>query len=100
MVNTAFEEMLPPFCDGTQPPSPSRTGPRYYVSSITGYSGDGGNDSRLGTVYQVCDARYCCAQVYETQSRSGAEYVCAEANAGKRTYLSKAISARRRRATT
>ena len=63
MVNAAFEEMLPPFCDGTQPPSP-RTGPRFYVSELDGYSRlrVSGHARPMLTV-SVLDSAYNCEEI-------------------------------------
>lgn len=36
-MSAAFEEMLPPRCDGTQPPT-RRTGPRFAVVETEGYA--------------------------------------------------------------
>lgn len=76
MVSAAFEEMLPPFCDGTQPPSP-RTGPRFYVTSLTGYAPD---NWRPATSYQVIDSACGFRLVRETWGRKTAERCAARLN--------------------
>lgn len=78
-MSAQFEEMAPPLCDGSQPPS-SRTGPRFYVTSLTGYSGEGGNDSHEATVYQVIDSALGFALVSQRYTRRAAEGDAARLN--------------------
>lgn len=60
---------------------------RFYVTSLTGWSGDGGNGSRWGTSYQVLDTHYCRRLMFETTKRSAAERVAADLNEGRIGYL-------------
>lgn len=80
MVTGAFEEMAPPLCDGSQPPSP-RTGPRFYVTSVSGFGGNGGNDSHPITSWQVIDSALAFALVYEAQNERTATRIAAKLNA-------------------
>lgn len=61
---------------------------RFRVTSVTGYSGNGGNHSRLATVWQVLDTALCYRIVAEYKgptrggsSRERAEQLAARLNA-------------------
>lgn len=62
--------------------------PRFKVSSVTGYGGDGGNNARVATVYSVLDRSSCHRQVFSTLQESVAVTIAAEMNAGDGDSLS------------
>lgn len=77
LTSQSFEEMYEPFCDGTQPPTRQRSGPRYYVTSLTGYAPD---SWRPATTYQVIDSACGFNLVRETWGRKTAERCAARLN--------------------
>jgi len=58
------------------------TEPRFVVTSVTGYSGDGGNPARPATIYQVLDRPHNYALVLETAVKRAAERCAVAMNAG------------------
>lgn len=79
LTSQSFEEMCEPFCDGTQPPAP-RSGPRYYVTSITGFNE--GRSRRPSVVYQVLDQHYGHALIVESKHLPAVTRVARLMNAG------------------
>jgi hypothetical protein len=60
--------------------------PRFVVTSVTGFSGEGGNGARERTVYQVLDAAYCYELVWETYIERVARRGCDVLNSGDLTW--------------
>jgi hypothetical protein len=65
---------------------PKVSEPRFVVTSVTGYGGDGGTGSREATVYQVLDWPFNYELCFEAPTRVAAEKCAAALEAGDDSY--------------